>query len=294
MKKWVLAAISLSAVVVLGMVLVACNTTSPVSEQEVTPTPSPSPQQNMPGRGGPGMGPGRMGGGMQGMGAATGMRDRHKAPVPPEYAGLTNPVPADEASLQRGEEVYTTYCASCHGDGGMGDGPAGTALNPPPAPVAHSSQMLSDAYLFWRISEGGAPFGTAMPAYKDVLDEQARWDVINYIRALGSGEVHPQHHMGGRAYNPAEEAARHKEMLATAVQQGIITQEEANLFAAVHDKLEAYRQQHMEALRQQSGGDADMMDLILSALVEQGSITQEEADAFKDIHNRLVDAGLMK
>ena len=65
----------------------------------------------------------------------------------------------------------------------MGDGPVASALNPPPAPLAHSSQTVGDDYLFWRISEGGVPFSTSMPPWK-VLDEQARWDLVNYIRAL--------------------------------------------------------------------------------------------------------------
>ncbi len=282
------------AIVLLSVVLAACNTSSPASEPTVIPTPLPAGAQAPGHMGGRGMGPGMGGGAMRGMGADSGMRERHMAPVPPEYAGLTNPVPADEASLKRGEQIYTTYCASCHGDGGMGDGPAGAALNPPPAPIAHTSQMLGDDKLFWRISEGGAAFGTAMPAFKDVLDEQARWDVINYIRALGSGKVHPSQTVGGSMYNPQDEAARHAEMLSTAVRQGVITQQEADLFAAVHDKLEAYRQQHVEELRQQASTDTSMMDIILSALVEQHSITKEEADAFRDIHDRLVNAGLMK
>jgi mono/diheme cytochrome c family protein len=119
-----------------------------------------------------------------------GMTSRRQAAVPDEYAGLTNPVPPDSASLERGASLYATNCASCHGDGGMGDGPAASALDPAPAPVANSSQMLADDYLFWRVSEGGVPFGTSMPAWK-ISDEQSRWDLINYMRTLGSGTERP-------------------------------------------------------------------------------------------------------
>jgi len=45
--------------------------------------------------------------------------------------------------------------------------------------------MLSDGYLFWRITEGGVPFGTAMPSFESILDDNQRWDVINYLRYLG-------------------------------------------------------------------------------------------------------------
>lgn len=113
-----------------------------------------------------------------------GMERFHGAPIPEEYAGLTNPVTADQASLDAGRQTYSILCASCHGDDGLGEGAAGQALNPPPAPVARTSRMVSDAYLFWRISEGGAAFDSAMPPWKDVLDEQQRWDVINYLHRM--------------------------------------------------------------------------------------------------------------
>lgn len=115
-----------------------------------------------------------------------GMMQRHRAPIPEEYAGLTNPVPATTESLARGEALYTANCASCHGERGLGNGPAAEGLDPAPAPIAHTAQMVSDAYLFYRITEGGgdAPFNSAMPAFEDSLSERERWDVINYVRSL--------------------------------------------------------------------------------------------------------------
>lgn len=220
-----------------------------------------------------------------------GMMTRHHAEVPAEYAGLTNPVPPDEASLARGAELYAVNCASCHGDGGMGDGPAGAALDPAPAPVAHTSQMMADDYLFWRISEGGTPFNTSMPPWK-VLDEQARWDLVNYMRALGAGTVKPAGGMGGAPFDPAVQAAQQAEMLAQAVEQGVITQAEAGVFQTVHDAVEGYRAEHPEVIN--SGGTAnERQAAILAALVEAQVITQEQADSFGDIHDRLGASGLM-
>ncbi|HAX71574.1 MAG TPA: cytochrome c [Anaerolineales bacterium] len=229
-----------------------------------------------------GMGPG-MGG--------NGMMERHHAEIPTEYAGLTNPIPADKESLERGSELYTVNCASCHGDGGMGDGPAGSALDPAPSPIAHSSQMMADDYLFWRISEGGVPFGTSMPAWA-VFDEQSRWDLINYMRALGDGTVQPISGMGGTAYDPEIQAAQQAEILAKAVEQNVITEEEADTFTTVHDAVEQYRLAHPEVV--QSGGNATEREAtILAALVEEKIITQAQADAFTDIHDRLGNSGLM-
>ncbi len=220
-----------------------------------------------------------------------GMMTRHHADIPAEYAGLKNPIPADDESLERGAALYTTNCASCHGDGGMGDGPVGSALVPAPAAVAHTSQMMADDYLFWRVSEGGTPFGTSMPAWT-ILDEQARWDMVNYMRALGAGTVNPAVGMGGEAYDPAVQAAHQVEMLTQAVDQGVVTQEEADIFKLVHDAVEQYRTEHPEIMN--SGKNATEREAtILSALVDETIITQTEADAFQDIHDRLGTSGLM-
>jgi mono/diheme cytochrome c family protein len=228
-----------------------------------------------------------------GMGRQSGMMARHSAAIPEEYAGLTNPVTVDEASLARGAELYTTHCASCHGDGGMGDGPASTALDPVAAPIAHTSQMLGDDYLFWRISEGGAmsPFNSAMPTWAATLDEQERWDVINYIQALGSGSATPRRGMGGATFDLGAEAAQRTEMLATAVNQGVITQTEADTFSQVHGALDDLMAQGMEDM---NGNMTSMQNEILAELVNAGTITQAQSDAFRDIHDRLLESGLMQ
>jgi len=230
--------------------------------------------------------------GFMGMGGS--MMDRHHATIPDEYAGLSNPIPANDASLERGAEIYNAQCATCHGDGGMGDGPAATGLDPAPAEIAHSSQMLGDDYLYWRISEGGQmePFNSTMIAWGGTLDENARWDVINYVQALGSGQVMPQQGMGGATFDSEVEAAKQADMLATAVAQGVITEEEAAIFEAAHEIVDGQMMQNREA--GMSGGMDDMMVDILADLVESGELTQAQADTFLSVHDRLAEAGLMQ
>ena len=116
------------------------------------------------------------------------MQLRHQATIPEEYAGLVNPVSATEEVLADGEDIYATYCTVCHGETGMGEGAAGQTLNPVAAPVAQTSQMLGDDYLFWRVSEGGTmdPFNSAMPTWSNTLSEEERWAVITYIQSLGA------------------------------------------------------------------------------------------------------------
>jgi mono/diheme cytochrome c family protein len=39
-----------------------------------------------------------------------------------------------------------------------------------------------DEYLLWTISEGGAQFGTEMPAFKGILTEPQIWQIVTYMR----------------------------------------------------------------------------------------------------------------
>ncbi len=108
--------------------------------------------------------------------------------VPESYSDKTNPIKDDPDAVTAGAQIYTTYCAACHGIEGKGDGPAGAALDPHPANLADAGMMnnMSDTYLFWRISEGGMiePFNSAMPPWKGSLTEEQRWQVIAYLRTL--------------------------------------------------------------------------------------------------------------
>jgi mono/diheme cytochrome c family protein len=217
------------------------------------------------------------------------MHTAHHAAIPEAYAGLSNPVVAGKDSLERGAEIYNSTCAICHGDGGMGDGPGSANLDPAVSPIAHTSQMLSDAYLFWRISEGGQgdPFRSAMPSWKGTLDEQARWDVINYVQALGRGTMQPQRIMGGTAYDPAVEQQNRKEMLAKALQSGLINQGEANIFEEVHTALDSLMVE--TGLRMQGNN----LPALLAILVDRAEISQKQADTFTAVHDGLMAAGLM-
>jgi len=229
-----------------------------------------------------------------GMGMGSNMMARHHATIPAEYAGMVNPVQADDASIERGAEIYTTHCASCHGDGGMGDGPAAASLNPAPAAIAHTSQMMGDDYLYWRISEGGAlePFNSGMIAWKGIIDEETRWDVINYVQALGSGQVMPRQGMGGAAFDLAAEAEMQAEMLADAITQAVITEEEAAVFAEAHDLVDGKMTQNRRG--GMNGNMDNMMTNTLADMVASGELTQAQADTFASVHDRLVEAGLMQ
>jgi mono/diheme cytochrome c family protein len=106
--------------------------------------------------------------------------------VPAPYAGMKNPLPATEENITAGKKLFAENCASCHGATGHGDGEAGRELDPPPANIAFimDKPIATDGFLMWTISEGGEKLGTAMPAFKEVLKEKERWQLIHYLRTL--------------------------------------------------------------------------------------------------------------
>lgn len=90
----------------------------------------------------------------------------------------------DASSIAKGLELYQANCLPCHGPEGKGDGPVGLALNPPPSALSEhvAPGVHPDEQLFEWISEGYP--GSVMPAFKDLLTEEERWHLVNYIRTL--------------------------------------------------------------------------------------------------------------
>jgi putative copper resistance protein D len=98
-----------------------------------------------------------------------------------------SPVPYEASSITEGERLYIANCAICHGRSGKGDGPGGAGLPKPPADLTapHTGQHTAGD-LFWWITTGIEPAG--MPPFGDTLSEDQRWDLINFLRALASGQ----------------------------------------------------------------------------------------------------------
>jgi putative copper resistance protein D len=101
----------------------------------------------------------------------------------PATAQDVSPVPADAASLARGQEIYGQMCAVCHGIQGRGDGPLARAMVPRPADFrVHMAEGHTREQLFdW--TTNGVP-ETAMPGYAADLSEVDRWNVINYLQTF--------------------------------------------------------------------------------------------------------------
>jgi cytochrome c oxidase cbb3-type subunit III len=87
-----------------------------------------------------------------------------------------------------GRKLYMTYCYSCHGVTGRGDGPATPRLLPKPRNLTEDAYMSrkTDQDLYSVIS-GGSPAihrFSEMPAWKSFLYPERIWDIVAYIRTL--------------------------------------------------------------------------------------------------------------
>ncbi len=93
----------------------------------------------------------------------------------------------DPKQLQEGSRLFSENCASCHGPGGRGDGPAGKTLQPSPRNLTQLSgwknpTRLSD--IFRTLTLGLA--GTRMPAF-DYLTHQQRFALAHFVVSLAPG-----------------------------------------------------------------------------------------------------------
>jgi mono/diheme cytochrome c family protein len=101
--------------------------------------------------------------------------------APSHAAQRKNPIATNKESLAIGRELYVRECRSCHGAKGLGDGKGGRDLDPRPTDL--TNPMLwdqSDGAMFWKITEGRGD----MPEHKELLNDEERWHVLNYMRTL--------------------------------------------------------------------------------------------------------------
>ena len=76
--------------------------------------------------------------------------------LPVSVVSVANPIPPNSESIARGQELYSTNCAACHGTTGEGDGPVGLNFNPRPADLRQHAipGVHADSQLFEWITNG--------------------------------------------------------------------------------------------------------------------------------------------
>jgi mono/diheme cytochrome c family protein len=94
---------------------------------------------------------------------------------------MAAPKETDQPNLDqaKGKQIFSKYCAGCHGSEGKGDGYL--LLGPDPANLMRpATKNKSDALLLETIHEGKPN----MPSWKGRLSENESRAVLAYIRAL--------------------------------------------------------------------------------------------------------------
>ncbi|MEW5983609.1 MAG: c-type cytochrome [Acidobacteriota bacterium] len=106
------------------------------------------------------------------------------------FAGL-GAQPSAPASRSSGKEVYDRFCASCHGQYGLGDGPAAAMLAPTPRDLTkgvykfrstESGSLPTDDDLLRVVRDG--VYGTSMIGWSDILSDGEIQAVVQHVKTL--------------------------------------------------------------------------------------------------------------
>jgi mono/diheme cytochrome c family protein len=168
------------ALLVAALLIGACGpSTVPTSTSiAVAPTqPLPEPTQTVPAQPSP----------------APPTADATQTPLavgPTQPAATDQPFPPEKPSAVRGQAVFDSNCAACHGKAGDGSGLPGAAN----FTDASFVRGKTPAQFFRSIRDGIT--GGAMPAWGDKLTEMEMWDVLYYERAFATS---PQQVAQGQA-----------------------------------------------------------------------------------------------
>jgi mono/diheme cytochrome c family protein len=101
----------------------------------------------------------------------------------PDAAKVANPVASTPESIATGKQVYTRYCAVCHGT--TAEGGSGSDISPP-APDLTDKEWKhgsSDGEIFFVI-KNGVPPDLSMEPWGDRIKDPDIWNVVNYLRSL--------------------------------------------------------------------------------------------------------------
>jgi len=110
---------------------------------------------------------------------------------PPERGKIIPPVDpqtlmaSSSELMDLGKSLYEQNCVPCHGQRGMGDGPAAASMNPRPRNLADSAGWVNTydmLGIYTTLSEGIN--GTSMNAF-DYLSKKDRMALVHFVQSLG-------------------------------------------------------------------------------------------------------------
>ena len=115
-----------------------------------------------------------------------------KKPPPPEAEPEFTPVAAapSQTPVAEAQTTFKTVCATCHGESGLGNGPAAAQLNPKPRNYTDKTWQatVTDDQIKQTILMGGAAVGKspAMPAQPQLKEKpEVVAAIVQIIRGFG-------------------------------------------------------------------------------------------------------------
>lgn len=103
-----------------------------------------------------------------------------------EVRAFKNLVASDKKSLSEAREIFMGKgtCFNCHGEKGRGDGELASSFDPKPRnfTIPAWQEVRTDGEIFWVITNGTE---NGMPSFVDMLSDEEKWELVNYIRELG-------------------------------------------------------------------------------------------------------------
>jgi mono/diheme cytochrome c family protein len=95
---------------------------------------------------------------------------------------LYNPVSdTGIGDMQRGEEIFSTFCTPCHGAAGLGDGAVvRKGFPPPPSLLAAKAMNMKEGQMFHILTYGQGN----MPSLSSQVSRLDRWRAITFVRSF--------------------------------------------------------------------------------------------------------------
>jgi len=102
----------------------------------------------------------------------------HEWMAPKSIARVKNPIELNQASAEKGRNIYAENCAVCHGNTLEGLSADEIGLERDSPNLKKRIKTHSDGDFFWKIQQGRGN----MPSFAEALSDKEIWEVINYIR----------------------------------------------------------------------------------------------------------------
>src|SRR3954471_17831586 len=102
--------------------------------------------------------------------------------IPDSAQSETNPLSSSPDVLKKGESLYKSNCAGCHGPRGLGDGPNVDKGDRKSRPANLTLSRNPEGIVFHKIWNGRKD--PDMPAFKSRMTKEETWAVVAFVTSL--------------------------------------------------------------------------------------------------------------